>query len=172
MVPKYTGLYMDIAERISQMSYAKRLQVGCVIVKANTILSYGWNGMPSGWDNNCEDKIWDTGAGGWLSPEEFEHQYPYKEYHPEAEREVYYKLRTKPEVLHAESNALAKVARSTESSDGAYLFCTHAPCLDCAKLIYQAGINSVFYRNSYRSEDGVDFLKLSGVNVHKHSGSV
>lgn len=172
MKPKFINYYMKIAETTAELSYAKRLQVGAVIVRENQILATGYNGMPAGWDNNCEDKVWDAGAGGWLSPEEFEHQYPYKEYHPEAEREVYYKLKTKPEVLHAESNALAKVARSTESSEGAYLFCTHAPCLDCAKLIYQAGINSVFYRDSYRTEDGVDFLKLSGVNVHKHSGSV
>jgi dCMP deaminase len=75
---------------------------------------------------------------------------------------------TKPEVLHAETNAIAKVAQSTESSSGATLFCTHAPCIDCAKLIYQAGIETVYYRNAYRSDAGTKFLKLGGVNVHHY----
>jgi dCMP deaminase len=76
-------------------------------------------------------------------------------------------LVTKSEVLHAETNALAKIAKSTNSSDGASLFVTHAPCLDCAKLIYQSGINSIYYRNSYRDEKGIDFLKKAGVIVEK-----
>jgi len=75
---------------------------------------------------------------------------------------------TKPEVLHAETNAIAKVAQSTESSKGATLFCTHAPCIDCAKLIYQSGIETMYYRNEYRSDAGVKFLKLGGVNVHHY----
>jgi len=75
---------------------------------------------------------------------------------------------TKPEVLHAETNAIAKVAQSTESSKGATLFCTHAPCIDCAKLIYQSGIETMYYRNDYRSDAGVKFLKLGGVNVHHY----
>jgi dCMP deaminase len=83
-----------------------------------------------------------------------------------------YRLKTKPEVLHAESNALMKVARSTESSEGATLFCTHAPCIDCAKLIYQAGISSVYYREQYRDTSGVEFLKQGDINVHKHSDSL
>lgn len=77
-------------------------------------------------------------------------------------------LVTKPEVLHAETNAIAKVAQSTESSKGATLFCTHAPCIDCAKLIYQSGIETMYYRNDYRSDAGVKFLKLGGVNVHHY----
>jgi dCMP deaminase len=130
---------MDIAERIRQMSYAKRLQVGSVIVKENTILSYGWNGMPTNWENNCEVELEDGS------------------------------LKTKPEVLHAESNALMKVARSTESSEGATLFCTHAPCIDCAKLIYQAGIATVYYKETYRSEDGINFLRKSAINVNRYT---
>ena len=78
-------------------------------------------------------------------------------------------LKTKPEVLHAETNALAKVAQSTESSQGATLFCTHAPCIDCAKLIYQSGIETVYYKETYRSEDGLNFLRKSGINVHRHT---
>ncbi len=76
-------------------------------------------------------------------------------------------LTTKPEVLHAETNAIAKLAKSTESGSGASLFVTHAPCLDCAKLVYQSGINSVFYRNAYRSQDGLNFLEKAGVKVEK-----
>ena len=83
-----------------------------------------------------------------------------------------YRLKTKPEVLHAESNAIAKVSRSTESSESATMFCTHAPCIECAKLIYQSGINTLYYRNQYRDDSGLDFLKQGGVNVHQHTDSI
>jgi dCMP deaminase len=79
----------------------------------------------------------------------------------------HYSLKTRPEVLHAETNALAKIARSTNSSDGASLFVTHAPCIDCAKLIHQAGINSVYYRNTYRDTFGIDFLKKCNIEVEQ-----
>lgn len=171
MKPKFIDYYMKIAETTAELSYAKRLQVGAVIVRQNQILATGYNGMPSGWDNNCEDQVWDKGAGGWLSPEEIEEQYPYEGWHEGAQRNVRYGLKTKPEVLHAESNAIAKVARSTESSEGATLFCTHAPCIDCAKLIYQSGIKSVYYRDAYRNDDGLNFLKQGDVNVHQYSNS-
>ena len=138
---------MKIAEVTSNLSYAKRLQVGAVIVKDNQILATGYNGMPSGWENNCETET----------------------YHEDGFHII---LKTKPEVLHAESNALMKVAQSTESSKDATLFCTHAPCIECAKLIYQSGINTVYYRNQYRNDEGLDFLKLSGVNVHQFTDSV
>lgn len=160
---------MDVAERTSKLSYAVRLQVGAVIVKDNRILSYGYNGMPAGWDNNCEDKVYDSSAGGWLDSEEFAMKYPYEGFHQEAQRVVRYGLKTKPEVLHAESNAIAKVSGSTESSQDATMFCTHAPCLQCAKLIYQSGIKSLFYRDTYRENTGLEFLEKSGVNVHKHT---
>ena len=166
MLPsKFANAHMKAAEVYSQLSSAVRLQVGCVVVKDNTIIGIGYNGMPSGWDNNCEDMRWDSGAGGWLSPEEFDEQYPYEGWHKEAGRDVRYGLKTKPEVLHAETNALAKIARSTNSSDGASMFITHAPCLDCAKLVYQSGIKSVYYRNSYKNTDGIDFLNKCNVEV-------
>ena len=166
MLPsKFANAHMKAAEVYSQLSSAVRLQVGCVVVKDNTIIGIGYNGMPSGWDNNCEDMRWDSGAGGWLSPEEFDEQYPYEGWHKEAGRDVRYGLKTKPEVLHAETNALAKIARSTNSSDGASIFITHAPCLDCAKLVYQSGIKSVYYRNSYKNTDGIDFLNKCNVEV-------
>lgn len=169
MKQKFIDLYMDFAKRVAQLSYARRLQVGAVIVKDDTVISYGYNGMPAGWDNNCENKIWDAGAGGWLSPEEFDEQYPYEEYHPEAERVVRYKLKTKPEVLHAESNAVSKLAKSSNSGIGADIFITHSPCIECAKLIYQSGIRRVFYNKNYRDDAGIVFLEKSGVEITKLS---
>lgn len=140
MKEKWTKYYLKIAEETAKLSTAKRLKVGCVIVKDNRILSIGYNGMPSGWTNDCEETI-DTGTN------------------------VYYD--TKPEVLHAEANALMKLCQSTESSKDAWLFVTHCPCLECAKLIYQAGIKNVFYINEYRSEQGPEFLSKAGVEVCK-----
>lgn len=132
---------MKTAETFAELSHARRLHVGAIVVKDDRIISIGYNGMPAGWDNNCEEVIQhsdDTTS-----------------------------LKTKPEVLHAESNAISKLAKSSESGLGATIFITHAPCLDCAKLIYQSGINSVFYRSSYRSDDGIKFLKQSGVKVEQ-----
>jgi dCMP deaminase len=161
--------YMTVAEDCAKMSRAVRLQVGSVIVKNNNIISFSWNGMPAGWDNNCEDVEWmSIDAGGWLGPEEIEEGWPHCGTYLDidgVEMESRYRLKTKPEVLHAEANAVAKVARSPESSEGAVLFVTHAPCLDCAKLIYQSGISSVYYRNSYRDKSGVEFLTKSNIDV-------
>lgn len=165
MKQKYIDMYMDWADRASDLSHAVRLQVGAVIVKDDSVISYGYNGMPAGWDNNCEDKVYDSGAGGWLDPDEFDAKYPYEGWHEGAQRNVRYGLKTKPEVLHAESNAIAKLARSSQSGRDADIFITHAPCLDCAKLIYQSGISSVYYRNSYRDVAGVEFLEKSGIKV-------
>lgn len=169
MKKKFIDYYMRIAEETAKLSSAVKLQVGSVIVRDHKILATGYNGTPTGWDNNCEDKIWDPGAGGWLSPEEFDEQYPYEAYHHGAERMVRYRLKTKPEVLHAETNCLMKIARSTESSDGATLFCTHAPCLDCAKLVYQSGIKKLYYRDSYRDTAGIEFLNKGGVDVEQYT---
>jgi len=159
---------MDWAKRAAELSHARRLHVGAVIVKDDTVISYGYNGMPAGWDNNCEDKVYDTGAGGWISPEEFETMYPYTEYNEDAEEEYRYGLKTKPEVLHAESNAIAKLAKSTNSGLGADIFITHSPCLDCAKLIYQSGIRRVYFGEQYRDDAGIDFLTKSGIEVIKY----
>jgi dCMP deaminase len=166
---KFKNLYMDWAERVAQLSHAKRLQVGSVIVKDDTVISYGYNGTPSGWDNNCENKEWWNPDLEDLHPDELNSMYPYY-----GEQEVgdyivngRYRLKTKPEVLHAESNAVAKLAKSIQSGSDAALFVTHAPCMDCAKLIYQSGISHVYYRNSYRDVAGVNFLKQSGVIVEQ-----
>lgn len=131
---------MKTAEVFAELSHARRLHVGAIIVKDDRIISIGYNGMPAGWDNNCEEVLEQHEDGGQV-------------------------LKTRPEVLHAETNAIAKLAKSTESGNGATMFITHSPCLDCAKLIYQSGINNVFYRNSYRSDDGIRFLTQSGITV-------
>ena len=166
MKQKFIDLYMDLAESVSQMSTAVKLKVGTVIVKDHTI-TYGYNGTPSGWDNNCEDIRWDPGSGPYMTKEEFDAAYPYEAWHEAAGRNVRYGLKTKPEVLHSEANALMKIAKSTINSEGATLFCTHAPCIDCAKMIHQAGIFSVYYRNEYRSTDGINFLEKSGITIQK-----
>lgn len=169
MKQKYIDLYMDWAARTAQLSHAKRLQVGAVIVKDDSVISYGYNGMPAGWDNNCEDRIYPEYNRGDYEQhyDEFDAQFPYieEEHGPYYESTRRYRLKTKPEVLHAESNAIAKLARSSQSGRDADIFITHAPCLDCAKLIYQSGISSVYYRNSYRDVAGVEFLEKSGIPV-------
>ncbi len=163
MKEKLKKAYMKTAETFAELSHARRLHVGAIVVKDDRIISIGYNGMPAGWDNNCEYKEYmDPGAGGWLGPIEIETQWQYLE-----EDGTRYTLKTRPEVLHAETNAISKLAKSTESGNGAAMFITHSPCLDCAKLIYQSGINSVYYRSSYRSDDGIEFLKKSGVVVEK-----
>jgi dCMP deaminase len=140
MKEKFIDAYMKTAEVFAELSSARRLHVGAIVVKDDRIISIGYNGMPSGWDNNCENDFGLDFKGNRT-------------------------LVTKPEVLHAETNAIAKLAKSTESGNGASLFVTHAPCLDCAKLVYQSGINSVYYRNNYRSDTGLQFLEKAGVQV-------
>ena len=140
MKQKYIDLYMDWARRAAELSHARRLHVGAVIVKDDTVISYGYNGMPAGWDNDCE----------------FEFTHP---------QTKITELVTRKEVLHAESNALAKLARSHNSGAGADLFVTHSPCLDCAKLIYQSGISRVWFGNQYRDDTGIKFLEKSGIEV-------
>ena len=167
MKDKLVNAYMDVAERFAELSSARRLHVGAIVVKDDRIISIGYNGMPAGWDNNCEDVEW-CSAGGWLSAEEIVEGWPYEGTYLDADGNTMqgrYRLKTKPEVLHAETNAIAKLAKSTESGDGAVLFVTHSPCLDCAKLIFQSGIRSVFYRDNYRSTDGIEFLEKSGIEV-------
>ena len=170
MKQKFIDAHMHAAEVYAELSSAKRLHVGCVIVKDNTIIGIGYNGMPSGWDNNCEDKEYmSVDAGGWLDSDEIQERWPNQEQMlpKEDNRWRRYALKTKPEVLHAETNSIAKLAKSNESGLGATMFITHAPCLDCAKLIYQSGIGSVLYRNSYRDTSGVTFLEKSGVKIEK-----
>ena len=128
--------YIKIAKIRSELSKARRLQVGAILVKGDFIISDGFNGTAKGRDNNCEIEI-----DG--------------------------KLVTKKEVLHAETNCISKVAKSTMSSDGSTLYCTHSCCMDCAKLIFQSGIVRFVYSDDYRSRDGIEWLKECGVEVEK-----
>ena len=162
MKPKFIDYFMKIAELTAALSYAKRLQVGAVIVKGNQTIGTGYNGMPTEWENNCEYKEYLTDPEKWVEPYGIEERYPHEDEHGR------YRWVTKPETLHSEMNALMKVAQSTESSTGSAMFCTHAPCMDCAKAIYQAGIATLYYQKEYRSTQGVEFLKKSGVNVIKY----
>ena len=162
MKEKLIDAYMKTAETFAELSHARRLHVGAIVVKDDRIISIGYNGMPAGWDNNCENTVFVLGKevidtdmvslgytktdnGNWTT------------------------LKSKPEVLHAERNALDKLARGNEGGLGSTMFITHAPCLECAKSIYGAGISHVFYRDSYRSEDGIQFLTKCGVSIEKLS---
>lgn len=146
MKQKWINAFMDTAERFAQLSSAVRLKVGAVVVQDNRIISIGYNGMPSGWTNECEEKM--------------------RNVHDED-----YTLKTKDEVIHAEQNAILKLAKSGDRGDGADLFCTHAPCIHCAKLIYGAGIKKVYYRDTYRDLAGVEFLKKCNIEVEKYVDS-
>jgi len=170
MKEKFKQTYMKTAKVFAELSHARRLHVGAIVVKDDRIISIGYNGMPAGWNNNCEHKEYMGGdAGGWLSPEEIYDRWPFEEedIDPDLGYARRYALKTKPEVLHAESNAIAKLAKSNDSGLGADIFITHAPCIECAKLIYQSGINGVYYGENYRDDSGIEFLKKSGVNIEK-----
>jgi dCMP deaminase len=130
---KYDKAYLRIAKEWSQLSYCKRKQVGAIIVRDRMIISDGYNGTPSGFENCCEDE---AGLTNWY-------------------------------VLHAEANAILKVARSTQTCDGATLYITLSPCQECSKLIHQSGIKRVVYQQGYRDTTGVDFLLQAGVIVEQ-----
>lgn len=128
---KYDKAYLRIAREWGQLSYCIRKKVGAIIVKDRMIISDGYNGTPSGFENCCEDN---EGLTKWY-------------------------------VLHAEANAILKVARSTQSCEGATLYITMSPCKDCSKLIHQAGIRRVVYLEGYKDNSGIDFLEKAGVEV-------
>lgn len=130
---RFDDKYMSMAQIWASNSYCKRRQVGALIVKDRMIISDGYNGTPSGFENICEDE---DGV-------------------------------TKPYVLHAEANAISKVAKSGNSSEGATLYVTASPCIECSKLIIQAGIRRVVYRDEYRLTDGIELLKRAGIEVEK-----
>jgi len=123
--------YLEMARIWAQNSYCKRKQVGALIVKDKMIISDGYNGTPSGFENNCEDD----------------------------------ENKTKPYVLHAEANAITKVAKSNNSSENATLYITTSPCLECSKLIIQSGIRRVVFNDKYRNEDGLKLLERAGINI-------
>jgi dCMP deaminase len=142
MPKKIDYVHMKAAQGYAELSSARRLQVGAIVTKDDRVISIGYNGTPAGWDNNCEFEF----------------------VHPQTKIS---ELVTKEEVIHAESNAIGKLARSSESGDGATMYITHAPCFDCAKLIHVAGINKVFYHVPYRSTDGINFLKKCKIEVEQ-----
>lgn len=144
MKDKHKRAHMKAAFAYAECSTAIRLQVGCVIVKDNRVISIGYNGMPSGWTNECETQFM-TGNG----------------------TADHVELKTKPEVLHAESNAIAKLARCSESGEGASAFITHQPCMECAKLLYQSGIREVYYVHPYRLDAGLKFLQECNIPVEQ-----
>ena len=154
MPNKIDYAHMKAAEGYAELSSARRLKVGSIIAKDNRIISIGYNGTPVGWDNNCENEITE------------EHNYLIDMGGP-LHTMATIKLETKPEVIHAEMNAIGKLAQSNESGLNATMYITHAPCFDCAKLIHIAGINKVFYRNSYRNTDGIEFLNKCNIEVEK-----
>jgi dCMP deaminase len=127
--------YLRMAKIWAENSYCIRRQVGCLVVKDKMIISDGYNGTPSGFENICEDND----------------------------------NTTKPYVLHAEANAITKLARSGNSSDGSTLYVTASPCMECAKLIIQCGIKRVVYSEKYRIEDGIELLKRAGIEVVFHN---
>lgn len=122
--------YMQVAYQFAKLSYAERRQVGCILVKNEQVISFGYNGTPRGFDNTCE--LDNT---------------------------------TKPEVLHAESNAITKVAQSTMGSGGAELYTTTAPCFSCSKIIIQSGISRVYYSETYRDMSGIELLEQANIEV-------
>jgi dCMP deaminase len=148
MKEKHKQAFMKTAYAFAECSHAIRLKVGCVIVKDNRIISIGYNGTPSGWDNECERKVL---------------------FHPDDNHQLIEPmLLTRDEVLHAETNAIAKLAMSHESGKFATVITTHAPCLECAKLIYQSGIQTVIFAEEYRNFDGISFLNMCGVITEQY----
>lgn len=141
MKTRQINAYIRVAEEFANLSYAERLKVGAIVVKDDRIISIGYNGTPAGWDNVCEHDIVDH-AGELIR-------------------------KTKPEVLHAEENAILKLAKSNEGGDGAVMFATHAPCINCARMIYGAGIKKVYYKNVYRSTEGIEFLNKCDIPTIK-----
>jgi len=139
---KFRDAYMKVAETFAELSSAKRLHVGAIVVKEDRIISIGYNGMPS----------------VWIIEWELDYVNPQTKFS---------ELVTRKEVIHAEANAIAKLAKSTESGDGAVMFLTHAPCMDCAKQVYAAGIRKVYFGKQYRSADGIDFLNKCNIEVEQ-----
>ena len=167
---EYDKTYMRMAEDLAKLSYAERNKVGCLIVSEDgQIVSQGYNGMPHGMDNCCEDKVYNyipgkdcrrpdnctkgkdgTCKGCLLS-----------------EQSTSYTLATKPEVLHAESNAISKCAKWNSSTDNATVYVTLSPCVECSKLMVQSGIKRIVYKDLYRNTAGIDLLERAGVKVDR-----
>ena len=143
--PSWDDYFKEMVLVTAKRSSCDRLNVGCILVKDNRIISIGYNGTPHGWDNECEYTTFFEADRQLQKPE----------------------LVTREEVLHAETNAIAKLARSNESGEGSTLITTHSPCIECAKLIYQSGVQQVIFAEKYRNVNGLSFLTSCGVDT-KH----
>lgn len=165
MKKKYIDYFMQVAELTAQLSKATRLKVGSVIVKDNRIISCGYNGLPPGFDDSLiefELKI---------SPEYY-HDLSHGDrsrFVYDSKRNFYVGLKTNESVIHAEQNAIARLASSHESGIESVMFCTHSPCHNCSKIIYSSGIKELYYKTNYRSNDGLKFLSECGINVIQYS---
>jgi dCMP deaminase len=158
---RYKKVYYNIAQEISSLSYANRLKVGAIIVKDNRIISIGFNGTPPNWNNECEEVL--------ITHDERDTYFEKDQWTFNKETKQYTRLKTKPELIHAEMNSLHKLASSNESGNNASMFCTHSPCIECAKGVVMSGIKDFYYIDKYRSEDGLSFLLKSGLNVEQRS---
>ena len=147
--------YLRMAQIWAENSYAIRRQVGCLIVKDNSIISDGYNGTPSGFENVCENAIRQKPDDRYCSGG------------PECFNCEFVKLVTKPYVLHAEANAISKLAKGTNHADGATLYVTDEPCLECSKMIIQSGIRRVVYSREYHTHAGTELLKRAGIIVEQ-----
>ena len=163
MKNKYKLAFMDMAERFGQTSTAERLKVGCLLVKNGGIISEGVNGMPPDWPTEvCEDIAYaSSDIGMWLEAEEIEDQYPFKN------GKGIYQLITKPECRHSEIAALEKMWNKHETTEGAEAYISHSPCLNCSIKLFTAGIQKVYYRHKYRSDEGIEYLKANGVEIEQ-----
>lgn len=160
MKERFIKFYMNFAKAASDMSYAEKLKVGAVLVKNDNILSWSYNGTPRNWDNTCEHKIYKD------EDKEPNQTYDYWDLCQDGNHR-HYRLKTKSEVTHAEEALIMKIASSHESAEGASLFCTHSCCIHCAKLIYGAKISEFYYKDEYRSDEGIKFLQKCGIKVTK-----
>ena len=166
MKDKHKSMYMRVAEAVALTSPAVRLKVGAVAVKGNMIIGTGYNALPAGLDGECEDRVYPSHP---FLPVKENDEYPYlcdRHVLPTG-RKAKYKRVTKFEVRHAESNLLLNLAKSTESSVGATIFCTHACCKFCAMDIVDSGIKSVYYRHDYRDSSGISYLRDNGVTLEQ-----
>lgn len=155
---KIDKLYLRMAQTWSENSYALRRKVGCLIVKNNSIISDGYNGTPMGFRNVCEYLEGYKPAKKLTEDEE-------RKFLTSMSTTFHKELTTFPYVLHAESNAIAKLAKSNNSSDGATIYITDEPCLECSKMIIQTGIQRVVYNRSYRKHEGIELLKAAKIEI-------
>lgn len=146
-------VFINIAKEVSSLSYCTRSKVGAVLVKDGNIISFGYNGTPAGIGNDCESRKYLDDSAAYMDPEWIETMWPLKD-----EDGHRYNLITKSIVIHAESNAILKAAKSGHAVEGSTLYLTLSPCLDCCKLVLQSGINRVVYLKPYRNLEGVEFL--------------